>query len=224
MLLTYQYLENIEKTAEQLIKEVRLLREYYDDFDCDMERFVRVGKRGARISSGLYLAYRGLLLSLSRYIPEHPEIKTIHNEECEMMDVSVEQLEEFDFPVYKISLPILLPNIRRPHADFNNAVTVSVKEAVKRFCYEHSFRPFDRATMIILTYGGYPGMMVDNDNKEMSVVQNGMIPYFLSDDTPDSCNNVYYFKRVGSNKEYRTEIYIVDSDHDLEVMKMVKSI
>lgn len=221
-MILIQYLENIEKATEQLLKETRLLREHYDE--CDFERLVRVGKRGARISSDLFLSYRGLLLSISHAFPDYPDLETFFGDKCEMMDVSVEQLGEFDFPVYKVSLPILLPNIRRQHADFNNAVTLSVKEAVKRFCYKHNIRPFKRATMIILTYGGNPRVMVDNDNKEASVVQNGMIPYFLFDDSPAACNNVYYFKRVDNNKEYRTEIYIVDSEHDIEVMKMIKSI
>ena len=221
-MILIQYLENIEKTTEKLLKETRLLREHYDE--SDLERFERVGKRGARISSGLYLLYRWLLYSICQVSPTYHDTKTFINDECEMMDVSVEQLEEFDFPVYKISLPILLPNRRRQHADFNNAVTASVKEAIKSFCCEHKVEPFQCATMTILTYGGNPRMMVDNDNKEASVVQNGLIPFFLYDDSPDVCNNIYYFKRVDSKEEYRTEIYLVDTEYDIEVIKMIKNI
>ena len=221
-MMMIQYLEKIEKTTEKLLKETRSLREYYDNDE--LERFERAAKRGARISSNLYLLYRWLLYSICQVSPTYNDAKTLIDDECEMMDVSVEQLGEFDYPVYKISLPILLPNIRRQHADFNNAVTASVKEAIISFCREHNVEPFKRATMTILTYGGNPRMMVDNDNKEASVVQNGLIPFFLYDDSPASCNNIYYFKRVDSKEEYRTEIYLVDTEHDIDVMKMIKNI
>ena len=66
--------------------------------------------------------------------------------------------------------------------------------------------------------------MVDNDNKEASVIQNGMIPYFICDDSPVACNNAYYFKQVDDHEEYRTEIYVVDSAHDIEVLQFIKGI
>ena len=57
-----QYIENIEKTTEKLLKETRSLREYYDNDE--LERFERAAKRGMRISSNLYLLYRWLLYSV----------------------------------------------------------------------------------------------------------------------------------------------------------------
>ena len=214
------YIERIEKASEKLIKETQLLKKHNKEYD--FESLALDGKRGARISSDLYLSYRQILLSLCSFFPRHFDSNKVYSGECEMMDVSVERLEIFDFPVYKISFPVLLPNIRRQHAEFNNALTVSIKEAVKRYCREHRVQPFKCATMIILTYGGNPRMMVDNDNKEASMIQNGMIQFFFYDDSPASCNNIYYFKRVDSKEEYRTEIYLVDSEHDIEVMKMIK--
>lgn len=222
MNVIYDIIEKIEKASEELIKEAQLLRKHNKEYD--FERLMLDGKRGARISSDLFLSYRQILLSLCSFFPRHFDSNKVYNGECEMLDVSVERLEDFDFPAYKISLPALLPNVRRQHAEFNNALTVSIKEAVNRYCREHSVQPFICATMIILTYGGNPRVMVDNDNKEASVIQNGMIRFFLYDDSPASCNNIYYFKRVDSKEEYRTEIYLVDSEHDIEVMKMIKNI
>ena len=57
-----------------------------------------------------------------------------------------------------------------------------------------------------------------------STHSHGMIQFFLYDDSPDACNNIYYFKRVNSKEEYRTEIYLVDTEHDIDVMKMIKNI
>ena len=223
MLLTIdEYLEYIEKTNEKLRKGTRLLRKYYDEYD--PERLVREGKRAMRLSSGLYLSYRDLLLSLDMDVPNLPGLERLFDDERKKMNISVEQLKGFDFPVYKISLPLLLPNKRRQCTDYKNALTEAVNTAVRSFSIDNDIRPFRYATMIILSYGGSPILMVDNDNKEASVIQNGMISFFICDDTPAACNNAYYFKQVDDHKEYRTEIYVVDSAHDIEVLQFIKSI
>ena len=96
-MIMIQYIENIEKATEKLLKETRSLREYYDNDE--LERFEREAKRGARTSSGLYLLYRWLLYSICQVSPNYHDTKAFIDDECEMMDFSGEQLEEFDFPV-----------------------------------------------------------------------------------------------------------------------------
>ena len=216
----YDLTEIIQNACKELQRSARLIERHQDE--CDYESLMNAGKRGLHITSGLCKAYRELLLSLHESIPSLPGLDRILDIECEAMGISVEQLTEFEFPVYKISLPMLLPNIRRKKADFNDAVTGTVKDAVRRFCAENSISPFDYATVILLSYCSSPQMMVDNDNKEASVIQNGLIGCFLTDDSPMVCNNVYYCKTV--EDDFRTEIYIVDSEHDVEVMRIVKDI
>ena len=49
------YIERIEKASEKLIKETQLLKKYNKEYD--FESLALDGKRGARISSDLYLSY-----------------------------------------------------------------------------------------------------------------------------------------------------------------------
>lgn len=65
--------------------------------------------------------------------------------------------------------------------------------------------------------------MIDNDNKEASIILNGLIGKVLLDDRPTTCNTSYYTKMVDDPKEVKTEVFIVESDHDIEVLSMIKS-
>ena len=65
MNVIYDIIEKIEKASEELIKEAQLLRKHNKEYD--FERLMLDGKRGARISSDLFLAYRQILLSLCSF-------------------------------------------------------------------------------------------------------------------------------------------------------------
>ena len=60
------------------------------------------------------------------------------------------------------------------------------------------------------------------DGKKLTL--NGLIGRVLLDDRPTTCNTAYYTKMVDDPKEVKTEVYIVDSSHDIEVLSMIKSI
>lgn len=141
----YNYVEGIQNASQELLNNTRLVKKYHDE--CDFESFVSTARKGARITSNLCLMYRELLLSLNEYIPSLPGLERILNIECEAMGIFVERVAEYNFPMYKISLPMLLPNMRRRKEDFNNEVTMTVNAAVKRFCIEHNIHPFEYATI-----------------------------------------------------------------------------
>ena len=216
MLTIYDLIERIHSNSQEAEQIARLLEKYHEEgnYDC----LVSTIKRGLRVTSDMFLRMREILLSLHELLPSFSCSKGILDSKYETLNVFVEQLMDFDFPVYKVSLPLLLPNMRRRREDFNNAITRSVQEAVRCFCMENDVSPFDCATVFYLSYGG----KIDNDNKEASVIQNGLIGYLLTDDAPSVCNSVYYC--AGAEEDRRTEIYIVDSAHDIEVLQFIKDI
>ena len=216
MCTDYGQIERLQSDSRTVEQIVRLLEKYYEE--ANLERLVSTIKKGLRVSSDLFLRHRELLLSLHEQFPSLSGSDGMIGVHTEVMKVSVERLKEFGFPVYRVSLPLLLPNVRRRREDFNNAVTQSVKEAVRCFCVEKDVCLFDCATVIYLSYGG----TIDNDNKEASVIQNGMIGYLLTDDAPSVCNSIYYYIRA--EKDHHTEIYVVDSAHDIEVLQYIKGI
>lgn len=217
----YNNTERIQQLSQELLTNTRLLQKYQDK--CDFDRFVSTTKKGARITSNMFLLYRELLLSLKESIPSFPGLDRINHIECEIMGISVEQVADFDFPMYKITLPMLLPNMRRRKEDYNNALAQTVNEAVHHFCIENSIQPFEHAKVAFLTYCNHPQFAIDNDNKEASVIINGLIGHFLIDDSPYTCDTAYYCKSkgVGQNK---TEIYITDNEHEIDLMFLIHDI
>lgn len=216
MLTIYDLIERIQSNSQEVEQIVRLLEKYHEEgnYDC----LVSTIKRGLRVTSDMFLRQREILLSLHELLPSFSWSKGILDSKYETMNVFVEQLMDFDFPVYKVSLPLLLPNMRRRREDFNNAITQSVMDAVRCFCVKNNVRPFEVATVFYLSFGE----TIDNDNKEASVIQNGLIGYLLNDDSPATCHSIYYH---GNSEENRhTEIYVVDSAHDIEVLQFIKDI
>lgn len=220
MNVIYDIIEKIEKASEELNKRIELIRKYHENYD--YESLATATKKGARIASNLSLLHREALMTLHEAIPSLPGLDRILDIECEAMGISVERVAGYDFPLYKISLPILLPNMRRRREDFNNAITMTVNAAVNRFCIENDIQPFDRAMVIFFSYCYNPRFAPDNDNKEASVIMNGLIGNFLIDDSPFNCNTGYYSKVVEENQ--RTEIYIVGDEHDMELLSLMHEI
>lgn len=173
-----------------------------------------------RTASTIYLLNRELLIALYELMPSIPQPINVHKACCEMLRVSVERSKDFSFPVYKISLPFLLPNKRKRNAERNRIITDSVNVAVGRFCREHHITPFVHATVILLSHYPIGGITVDNDNLDSAAIINSLNGRFIRDDRPDVCNMIFYSK---VSEKAITEIFVIDSDHDIEVLSLIKS-
>lgn len=183
-------------------------------------KLLEAGENAIRYTVELYRLYRELLLSLYEVMPSVPKSLNV-NEFCrDLLGVSVERTKEFEFPVYKITLPVLLPNKRKRKVERNIVITDSVSAAVSRFCNEYHITPFTHATVVILSIHQKGGITVDNDNLDSAVVMNSLNGKFIRDDRPDVCNMIFYSK---FSKKAITEIFVVDSDHDIEVLSLIKS-
>lgn len=218
----FDYFERIQEITNLLVNSIDKLEKY--STECEYDKLVNAGLMNILYLSELSDYHRELIEELYDYIPAfvHHSIADVEKIENEAMGIHVEQLEDHDFPIYKISLPILLPNKRKSKLDANNAVTSAVNAAVRRYCIENKVQPFFHAMVIFVSYCGSPITMVDNDNKEASVIMNGLVGHFLRDDSPTACDTGYYYKHTDDDP--RTEIYIVDSDHDVELLSLVKSL
>lgn len=173
-----------------------------------------------RHASNIYLLYRELLLSLCELMPSVSQSVNVYELCRELLGISVEMSKEFDFPVYRITLPFLLPNKRKRKAERNGVITGSVRDAVSQFCRGHHITPFAYATVIFLSHYPRGGVTVDADNLDSAVVMNSLNGKFLRDDRPEVCNTMYYSK---FSKKAITEIFVVESDHDIEVLSLIKS-
>lgn len=173
-----------------------------------------------RNASKVYLLYRELLLSLCELMPSASRSVNVYELCRELLGISVERSKEFDFPVYRITLPFLLPNKRKRKAERNDIITESVRDAVSRFCRGHHITPFAHATIIFLSHYQNGSVTIDNDNLDSAVIINSLNGRLIRDDRPEVCNTMYY-SRV--SEKAITEIYVVDSDHDVELLAFIKS-
>ena len=213
-------LEVVKELAQKQLncaaKAERLLNE------CDNERLLSVSEKGMRSASDLYMAYREFILSLYEACPSLPRTVDISKVDTEAVKVSVDQVEGFAFPVYRITLPFLLPNKRKNARDYKTLITETVRDIITQFMIEDHIRPFPKATVVFLSYYDQnPMVIVDNDNKESAVIINALSGALIRDDNCACCNTVYYSHRVEEGK--KTEIYIVDSAHDLELLTALKA-
>ncbi len=173
-----------------------------------------------RNASKVYLLYRELLLSLCELMPSASQSVNVYELCRELLGISVERSKEFDFPVYRITLPFLLPNKRKRKAERNDIITESVRDAVSRFCRGHHITPFTYATVIFLSHYQRGSVTVDADNLDSAVVMNSLNGKFIRDDRPEVCNTMYYSK---VSEKAITEIFVVDNDHDVELLAFIKS-
>ena len=197
----------------------------------EYEKMLFSAEKSTRSASALYLMNRELLLTFYELAPWLPPSVDVDRVESETLGVSVEKVPDFDFPVYKITLPFLLPNKRKRNVDFGEAVTGAVARAVINFCSENiivsnrmvqnRILPFESATLIFVTATNGIGRVIDNDNKESAIITNGLIGFLIRDDHPHSCNTIYCSRYLEGGT--KTEIYVVESSHDVEVYAKIKS-
>lgn len=185
----------------------------------DYMKLLEKGENTLRYTVDLYQLYRELLLSLYELMPSVPQSENVYMFCRDLLGISVERSKEFDFPVYKITLPILLPNKRKRKVERNSVITESVSVTVSQFCADHHITPFDRATVIFLSHYQDGGVTVDNDNLDSAVIINSLNGRLIRDDRPDVCNTMYYSK---VSEKAITEIFVTDSDHDVELLSYVK--
>ncbi len=219
-MIAFDYIECIKKGELDLIALSDKLEKSCRDRD--YETLFDTTEKSLRKASSVYMMNRNLLLWIYSVIPTFP--RRLPKIEAEEFNVSFTVIKEFSFPVYKLSMPFLLPNKRKRNLDRNNAITNAVISAVKEYRDHNWIDLIRRATVFFVSTNKNNSYFIDNDNKEASIILNGLIFRVLFDDRPTSCNTAYYTKLVDDPKEVKTEVYIVDSDHDIEVLSMIKSI
>ena len=80
--------------------------------------------------------------------------------------------------------------------------------------------PFAHATIIFLSHYQNGSVTIDNDNLDSAVIINSLNGRLIRDDRPEVCNTMYYSK---VSEKAITEIYVIDSDHDVELLAFIKS-
>lgn len=210
-------MQSIENSLQLISRDIQLQQENYNEGYID--KLVSVAERNLENISSMYLSQRELLLSLYDFFSSRPRI--VNKIEFSALKVSVKALDNFTFPVYKITLPYLIPNKREKKATFKNAVTNSVLNAVTEFCEENHVTPIEYASLYIVSSHEKENLNVDNDNKESVVITNGLIGKLIMDDRASRCNTSYYF--IKSDAGAKTEIYVTDNQNDLTVFAAIKS-
>lgn len=219
MMNIYESIERIKIGTADLIYFSRALCDRYKE--CDYLKLYEASEKNLRLASSLYLDYRDLLFSLYELMPSLHGTAHIYRTVADALNISVERAKEFSFPVYRISLPFLIPNKRSRQRDQKNAITNTVRLIVRKFCAENDVSMFNCATVIFLSYYDVnKPNLIDNDNKEVSVIQNGLIGSLLRDDRQNVCHTIYY--SLPTSEGAKTEIYVVDPDHDVEVLSVIK--
>ena len=65
----YHNTERIQRLSEELLHNTQLIKKYQDE--CDFDRFVSTARKGARVTSNMFLLYRELLISLKESISSY---------------------------------------------------------------------------------------------------------------------------------------------------------
>lgn len=186
------------------------------------ESFQKSTEESLRRSSSVYMMIRELLRWFYSLLPN--DSPSLPQMEAECFNVSFEKLKDFSYPVFKISMPFLLPNKRKRNLERNNAITSAVISAVSEYRDNNRIDLIRHATVFFVSSNMSSSSMIDNDNKEAKIILDGCIGKVLCDDRAILCNTVFYTFLVDDPEEVKTEVYIVDSEHDVEVFSMIKKI
>ena len=207
----------VQKCANILNQYIEKYEKLYNE--CDYEKLVTLAERNLKTVSDLHLAQRNLVNTLYEAFPSLPH----HADDIEFnaLHISVESLDKFHFPVYRITLPYLLPNKRERKTTFKNAITAAAISAIKMFCKRNRVVPFEQATIIFVSSYESETLNIDNDNKESVVIINGLIGRFIRDDRASVCNSIYYSRRIDHGA--KTEIFIMDAANDIDVYSAIKA-
>lgn len=213
-----EFIHNIKKGVFDLIILADSLER--SRRECDYENLLDATEKALQTASSVYMMTRELLLWLYEGLPGVP--RQLPQMEAENLHVSFEKMKKFAFPVYKISMPFLLPNKRKRNLDRNNAIVNAVISAVRKYLQNNTIHRFRHATVFFVSSNKNNNYLIDNDNKESSIILNGLIGNLILDDRPTTCNTAYYTRMVDDPKEVKTEVFVVDADHDTEVLSMIK--
>ena len=220
MMNIYAVLKDIKSELSKLQIESERAEKYCLNGSC--KRFENIAEVCLRASSDLFLMYREILLTLyesSQPLSNYIDLEGI---ECLAMHISIEKIDKPDYSFLKLTLPFLLPNKRQRKSDYNNALTQTIREAAIRFRNEKNYFPLLHSAMFIVSYCDNPVTMVDNDNKECSVLINSLCGSFLRDDCPSACDT--FFLHRYSEDAPKTEVYIADRMDEIEVLTLIKSL
>lgn len=212
-------IKRIKKDALELMVLADKLEE--SRRESDYENLLDSTEKTLQRASSVYMTIRGLLLWIYSGIPNIP--RTLPKIEAAELNVSFSVMNGGAFPIYKLSMPYLLPNKRKRNAQRNDAITNAVISAVGEYIDNNKIDLIRHATVFFVSSNKNVNYMIDNDNKEASIILNGLIGKVLLDDRPTTCNTSYYTKMVDDPKEVKTEVFIVESNHDIEVLSMIKS-
>lgn len=197
----------IQSAIDKIYKKSKDLDQLCDDDES--EKLLNKSEQLLSSISSLYVSVRNLLLPMYNALPTvTPKADQIA---ISAMQISVEVLDQYQFPVYKITLPYLLPNKRERKTVLKNALTSTVILAVDDFCSKNRIKPFKVATVFFLSSYEGNNLNVDNDNKESPVILNGLIGKFIRDDCAMACNTVYLSKQVDEGAV--TEIFITEKEN-----------
>ena len=183
----------------------------------DFDTLTTLSENGLKKVSLLHLSHRDFLLSLYDLLPCTPHRAEII--ETDALQITVNKMAEFDFPVYKITLPYLMPNKRERKSYYKNAITNTVANAVDLFCKNNEIDQFNYATVFFVSSYENQSLNVDNDNKEVTSILNGLIGRFIVDDRASSCDIAYHYQKIDSGA--KTEVYISDTDDFMSVYNAV---
>lgn len=212
----YDTILQIDKFTKETAKNSENYLSMYKSYE--FIKLLNKAEKNLKTTSMLLISQRDMLLALYEAFPSLPQ--RMNSILFDAFQISVVRLEQFKFPVYKISLPFLLPNKREKKAALKNAITDSVIAAVKQFCQNHSITPFSIAHIFIVSSYDGEYLNVDNDNKESVTIINGLIGNFIRDDRSSRLHTTYYSKAIESGA--KTEIYITDVNTDEEVYGAIK--
>lgn len=219
MISIYDCITMIKKETGNLRSFSERLERSSDE--CDFDKLLGTAEKCLQSSSTIYLMARDLISSMYMLIPSFPFYLEEDKVDFDTLRVSIETIKEFDYPVYRISFPFLLPNKRKKKVDFNDAMLHTVNAALRRYRDDYGVQLFDRAIVIFVSYYEDQSITIDNDNKETSVILNGLSGILIRDDHVSVCDTIYCAKK--SDQGERTEVYVTDSDHDLDVYAWIKA-
>lgn len=214
--------ECIEKMHLQMMEQGLTLKSIDHYFQiCDYLKLLEEGERYLRRVLKMFLLSRELICSLYEMLPSLPQTVDVHKAVCNVLNISVGTVDTFPYPVFRITLPYLLPNKRRRKTERNDAIPGTVQTAVRQYCNENGIEPFQHATVFFVSYYGSGGSSIDNDNKESATIMNGLCGLLIRDDRPSFIDTCYVAKQT--DQDAKTEIYVVNREHGGEVYSTLES-
>lgn len=215
MIDIFQYYNQVESLDFQLSKTIQKAADHCYKTkldDCGYETSKALG-----ICSKEFVKLREIYLSM--YKPYSFEERTIQRELLRALEIKIEKMFN-EPPVYKITLPFIIPNQRTGIDVWKDTIGYSLFNALDDFSKSERVKRIDKSIIVFVSnyVGNQIKYVADNDNKEVKNIINIISKTLIKDDNGLLCD-LFFTSRLSPSLS--TEIYVAPKEQTMALLNLI---